>query len=56
VSTAEVEAWNPGANSVPGVYAVGESATRLGTGGDFTKIGNNRAYAQQGLTQFSRKP
>jgi trimeric autotransporter adhesin len=55
-STAAVEAWDPGANSVPGVYAFGVSATRLGVGGDFTKIGNNRTHAQQGFAQFSGDP
>jgi hypothetical protein len=55
-TTAAVEAWDPGADSVPGLYAVGLSANRLGVGGDFTKIGNNATYLQQGFAQFSGDP
>jgi len=48
-----VQAWNPGANSVPGVYALAVGpGGKLGVGGTFTKIGDSATYAQQGFAQF----
>jgi hypothetical protein len=55
-ATGEVQSWNPGANSVPGLYAVTVAANSLGVGGDFTKIGSNRTHPQQGFAKFSGTP
>lgn len=49
-STGALTAWNPHANSTLGVFALAGSGTRLGVGGDFTKIGG---VAQQGFALFS---
>jgi hypothetical protein len=47
-STGSVDPWNPGANSVAGVYAVRAGSNALHLGGDFTVIGgrNQPRYAQ----------
>jgi hypothetical protein len=44
--------WNPGANSVPGVYGLGTSKYRVGIGGDFTRTGgaNKEGFAQYSPT------
>lgn len=52
--------WNPGANSVPGLYGLGTSKSRVGIGGDFTKTGGGCrppsvpcAANKQGFAQYS---
>jgi hypothetical protein len=49
-STGALTSWNPHANSTLGVFALAGSGTRLGVGGDFTKIGG---VNQQGYAQFT---
>jgi hypothetical protein len=46
-----LDPWDPGANSVEGVYALDATATRLGVGGTFDRIG--QWVLQQGFGQFS---
>ncbi|MDP8971900.1 MAG: hypothetical protein M3N45_01700, partial [Actinomycetota bacterium] len=50
ISDGGVENWNPGANSIPGLYALATSPSHLGAGGDFTVTGG---VSQQGFAQFS---
>jgi hypothetical protein len=50
-ATGEVDAWNPGANSSLGVFALTASSDALHVGGDFTRIGQQ---AQQGYGVFTR--
>jgi hypothetical protein len=50
-ATGEVDAWDPGANSSLGVFALTASSGALHVGGDFTRIGQK---AQQGYGVFSR--
>ena len=49
-----LDAWNPGADSVEGVYALDAAGNKLGVGGVFAKIGN--WTAQQGFGQFNGTP
>jgi len=61
-SNGQLHGWNPGANSVPGVYGMGTSKFRVGIGGDFTMTGggcrppsvpcssNKRGFAQYSPT------
>jgi hypothetical protein len=42
--------FNPHANSTLGIFALAGSGTRLGVGGDFTKIGG---VSQQGFAEFA---
>jgi hypothetical protein len=46
-STGALTSWNPHANSTLGVFALAGSGTRLGVGGDFTKIAgiDQQSYA-----------
>lgn len=47
--TGDLDAWNPGANSALGIFALDSSGGRLRAGGTFTKIG---ARFSQGYGQF----
>jgi hypothetical protein len=49
-SSGSLTSWNPHANSTLGVFALAGSGTKLGVGGDFTKIGG---ISQQGFALFS---
>jgi hypothetical protein len=51
--TGSLDPWNPGANSVNGVYSLAVSSTRLYAGGDFTVIGG---ISQPRLARFSGSP
>jgi hypothetical protein len=50
-SSGSLTSWNPHANSTLGVFALAGSGTKLGVGGDFTKIGG---VYQQGFALFSQ--
>jgi hypothetical protein len=52
-TTGATLSWNPGANSIPGLYALAIGASRLGAGGDFTVIGG---VAQESFAQFAGTP
>jgi trimeric autotransporter adhesin len=52
-ATGALDAWNPGANSVNGIYAVAATATQLYVGGEFTVIGG---VSQPRFAQFSGTP
>jgi hypothetical protein len=49
-STGANDPWNPGANSIHGLYAMNWTPARLGVGGEFTIIGG---VGQEGFAQFS---
>ena len=51
--TGAVLAWNPRANSVPGLYSLAADASHLAAGGVFTRIGGQD---QQGFAQFVGTP
>lgn len=58
-----VDAWDPGANTKTGLYAVGASSQYAGIGGDFTRTGGgcqpgnvNCNHLQQGFAQYSEPP
>lgn len=51
--TGALQAFDPGANSVLGIFAVEGSGTWLTIGGDFTKTGG---IAQQGFARYSTVP
>lgn len=42
-------AWNPALNSVPGVWGVDTTGSKIGFGGDFTQVDGN---VQKGFAQF----
>jgi|GEM_PF-2399833 len=53
IADGQVTSWNPGADSIHGLYALAITPTKLGTGGQFVHIGNQRTTLQQGFAQFS---
>ena len=54
IASGALTSWDPGANSIVGVYTFSVTPTRLAVGGGFSKIGHWRP--QQGFAQFSGKP
>jgi hypothetical protein len=52
-ATGALDAWNPGANSTNGIYAVHVASGRLYLGGEFTMIGG---LSQARFAQFSGSP
>jgi WD40 repeat protein len=52
-TTGALDAWNPGADSLAGIYAVHAASDRLAVGGDFTVIGGAE---QPRYAQFSGTP
>lgn len=48
-ATGDLDAWNPGANSALGIFALDSSGGRLRAGGTFTKLGTRYS---QGYGQF----
>ncbi len=52
-ATGALDPWNPGANSVNGIYALAVTPTRLYAGGEFTVIGG---VSQPRFAQFSGTP
>lgn len=52
-ATGDLDAWNPGANSENGIYAVHVTSSRLSVGGEFSVIGG---ASQPRFAQFSGKP
>ena len=51
--TGVLDPWDPRANSVPGLYALAATATRVAGGGDFTLI---NFQDQQGFAQWTLDP
>lgn len=49
-ASGQLSSWNPGADSVYGVYSVSVAGDRLAVGGDFTRIGG---AARTGYAQFA---
>lgn len=52
-ATGSLDPWNPGANSLNGVYSLAVTSSRLYAGGDFTVIGG---VSQPRLARFSGSP
>jgi hypothetical protein len=52
-ATGSLDPWNPGADSIAGVYAVRAGSTALHVGGDFTLVGG---VSQPRYAQFPGSP